>query len=202
MTSITRRPADQPDCWGDHPGWPLPVTCTTVHPPCPAARSQARRQPRRLVRDADSAPPQQDGARRGLWLRVSEPHRRLDAEPMGLAGVGRVDALPPAGACMHSPRTSGPAAQGMWAASLASGTRVPGIRAAGAAPDPGRVLVIVDRYCPRAGSNDPRSCLPGLCPCWIAARGRGPEGIPDHGGRQGVSRSGSCPWHGRRSRSR
>lgn len=30
---------------------------------------------------------------------------------------------------------------------------------------------------------------------------RGPERIPGYGGRQRVSRSGSCPWHGRRSRS-
>ena len=78
----------------------------------------------------------------------------------------------------------------MWAPSPASGTRVPvrlgarapwrpcalvpvrlGAPAAGAAPDPGRVLIIVDRYCPRAGSNDPRSCRTGLVPCWIAARG-------------------------------
>ena len=42
--------------------------------------------------------------------------------------------------------------------------RAPGTLPAGAAPDPGRVLVIVDRYCPRAGSNDPRSRLTGFGP--------------------------------------
>ena len=53
---------------------------------------------------------------------------------------------------------------------LASGIREAGCPCAraplpaGAAPDPGRVLVIVDRYCPRAGSNDPRSCLTGFGP--------------------------------------
>ena len=30
--------------------------------------------------------------------------------------------------------------------------------------DPGRALVIVDRYCPRAGSNDPQSCINGVVP--------------------------------------
>jgi len=52
------------------------------------------------------------------------------------------------------------------------GPGCPCARAAGAAPDPGRVLVIVDRYCPRAGSSDPRSCLTGLVPCGFAVRGR------------------------------
>ncbi len=37
---------------------------------------------------------------------------------------------------------------------------------------PDEVLVIVDRYCPRAGSNDPRSCLTGFAPWWSAVGGR------------------------------
>jgi hypothetical protein len=70
----------------------------------------------------------------------------------------------------------------------------PCARAAGAAPAPGRVLVIVDRYCPPAGSNDPRSCLTGLVPCWRSPRGAGL--VPTATLVTGITRSAWLRWSG------
>ena len=73
------------------------------------------------------------------------------------------------------------------------GARMPG--RPGCSPDPGRVLVIVDRHCPRAGRNDPRSCLtPGLPPAGSQSAAAGL--VPGATLVTGSTRSARLRWSG------